>query len=116
MEPRILDGERAPELEWGFMVALVSRADNRTVLCGGALLDNTTVLTGGRQGHPVPAAAAPAWWTSRTGASPPARVPASCPARLHAPTCTPQAFFSLATFPALPCLLCPCCSRALRGG
>ncbi|KAL4451406.1 hypothetical protein ABPG77_009478 [Micractinium sp. CCAP 211/92] len=45
VEPRILDGEPAPELEWGFMVALVSRADNRTVLCGGALLDNTTVLT-----------------------------------------------------------------------
>ncbi|KAL4420679.1 hypothetical protein ABPG75_010335 [Micractinium tetrahymenae] len=45
VEARILDGEPAPEAEWGFMVALVSRTDNRTVLCGGALLDNTTVLT-----------------------------------------------------------------------
>lgn len=45
VEARILEGEPAPEAEWGFMTALVSRVDNRTVLCGGALLDNTTVLT-----------------------------------------------------------------------
>lgn len=45
VEARILDGEPAPESEWGFMVALVSRVDNSTVLCGGALLDNMTVLT-----------------------------------------------------------------------
>lgn len=50
VEARILDGEPAPESEWGFMVALVSRVDNSTVLCGGALLDNMTVLTGATAG------------------------------------------------------------------